>query len=441
MSKKILPFALLTAGLLILLYSVYKDFGVGRIYSCDLRNRVVGARLIHDGRLPYFYKWKKEDGIRYYDPKNFDDLRISNITASPLFLELLQPLSELPQWRINWWWCGIQYVMLLVMVGIAVSLAETDRGKLTVLVFGFSFLLTEGWRMNIQNGQNYLCIPLLTMMIYFLLVKRKNAWQALLAGTMLVMLVLIRPNALIIFIPFIFLLKNFSRSWLLVFFIPMLLATGWILGDRRERVLWQDYRDGLTEQVKAHQGLHPVIQQNEPSPGFNEWEGIKNEDWRYFNISNPLHLHGETGNFFNLVNMAFHWKIPVKVLAISCLVIILSITGAYYFRNRGNGNFDLAQTALLGYTLYMISDLFSPVFRNTYYFVQFLFPLLLVAGINRPAMKWVHGLLFTGILLNISRIPFITMQHTIGEYLMVAVLIFMVLSNKMIRPCPGKASV
>ena len=51
----------------LLTHSIYRDIQLEKQYPSDLRNRVVGARLQKDGKDPYFYKWKKEDGFRYID--------------------------------------------------------------------------------------------------------------------------------------------------------------------------------------------------------------------------------------------------------------------------------------------------------------------------------------------------------------------------------------
>ena len=55
------------AALTALGLALYRDLTIGPVYTIDLRNRVVGARLMHDGISPYYYKWKTGDPIRYYD--------------------------------------------------------------------------------------------------------------------------------------------------------------------------------------------------------------------------------------------------------------------------------------------------------------------------------------------------------------------------------------
>ena len=436
MSKKVLEIIILSTGIMVLAHSAYFDFRNAKINSSDLRNRVVGSRLINDGISPYFYKWKSTDPIRYYDPENFDHLKVSNMTATPFFHQLIHPLAEMPQWKISRWWCAIQYLLFFAMVGMALILSYTNRQKGMVLIFSILFLLTDAWKMNVSNGQCYLFFPFLAMLIYFILQKGRSMIWAPVAGLLSIVLVLTRPNALIFFIPFVFLLKNYGRRWLLSFFVPILLLAGWTLGDRGERFFWQDYVKSLGEQIKFHQQLDPVTQENERDPELSEWEGIFKDNYVYYHMmSSPIKLYPENGNFFYLVNIIFHRKIPVKVFLTTLLVIIMLLTGIYYFLNRyhslnlESGSYDLARTALFGFGLFMISDLFSPIFRTQYYTVQVFFPLLLAASIYQPSFKLVYRLLLGGILLNISHIPFIKMEHTIGEYLIIGVIILFSLTR------------
>src|SRR5579863_4030213 len=95
------------ACLALLAFALYRDSLCPRGLSEDLRNRIVGARIIRDGQSPYFYKWRPADGIRYYDHQNFDSNKVSNITATPFFHQLITPMAEMPQWKIAWWWSGI----------------------------------------------------------------------------------------------------------------------------------------------------------------------------------------------------------------------------------------------------------------------------------------------------------------------------------------------
>jgi hypothetical protein len=73
--------------------------------------------------------------------------------------------------------------------------------------------------------------------------------------------------------------------------------------------------------------------------------------------------------------------------------------------------------------------------------VQWLFPLLIAATVYNPAHKWLYGGLLAGLLLNILNTDFIKMEHTIGEYLILVILLYMSLTKGLYnipRPDPLK---
>ena len=115
-------FSLLTTGSVC--WCIYRDIQIEKEYTGDLRNRIVGARLQKDGHPPYFYKWKNTENLRYYDPQNFDALKVSNITATPFFHQLLYPLADLEQRTISKIWLSVEYLMLFIMTAIEIGRAS-----------------------------------------------------------------------------------------------------------------------------------------------------------------------------------------------------------------------------------------------------------------------------------------------------------------------------
>ncbi|HVW58584.1 MAG TPA: glycosyltransferase family 87 protein, partial [Puia sp.] len=375
MAYKIGRILFFCAALTTLGVALYRDFTIGPVYTIDLRNRVVGARLMHDGISPYYYKWKTGDPIRYYDPFNFSDYKVSRMTASPFFHLLMEPLAELPQWKIQYWWIAIHYLLLLTMVYFSLALAHTRKGKITVLVFALLFLHTDAWKFSILSGQNYLVKPFLAMCVYFVLVRMpKTVVWAAVAGAFSIIFVLVRPNALIFFLPAFFLLRDFGRARLIAFFIPVLLLTGWTLADSWQRSLWKDYYVNIGEQEKIHHRLHPAVQVNDPDPGYLDWEGMHGPRINPFEYDLPMHIHTEMGNVFWLVFVIFKWDMPIPFLLSALAVVLVILMTLYYLNARRFQSirpvvFDPATTLIFGYCLYMIADLFSPITRNQYYTV------------------------------------------------------------------------
>src|ERR1700722_10451753 len=144
--------------LALLTHSIYRDVQLEKQYTVDLRNRVVGARLQKDGKLPYNYKYQQADGLRYFDFQNLnnDTSGISNITASPFFHELLFPICNLQEAAISKIWLWLQYFLLSCMIFLFSTLTHFAKEKLLILNLGIIFTATEAWKSLIKCGQLYL---------------------------------------------------------------------------------------------------------------------------------------------------------------------------------------------------------------------------------------------------------------------------------------------
>src|SRR5215467_8884399 len=97
-------------------FSLYNYIAeVKHIYLIDLRNRVIGARLIHENKSPYYYKWQPSDPITLYDPNDFCNIKNNMITAPPSILLLLEPLAQLDFTTICYVWMVITYIFFLLI--------------------------------------------------------------------------------------------------------------------------------------------------------------------------------------------------------------------------------------------------------------------------------------------------------------------------------------
>jgi hypothetical protein len=96
------------------------------------------------------------------------------------------------------------------------------------------------------------------------------------------------------------------------------------------------------------------------------------------------------------------------------LITLLSLLASFYYVHTKNKR-NLLQVLIFAFTLYMIVEIFSPVYRHQYNAVQW-FPLILSALLIPAARRNpVLLLLALGLLLNIVNINWIPMRHTLGE--------------------------
>ena len=390
---------------LVLWYALTRDIRYTGEYMGDLRNRVVGARIIEDGGSPYFYKWRPGDPVRYYDPQAFDIYTPSISTSTPFLHRLLIPLADWPESKIMRIWMGVLWLLLAGMVGYAYWLARKDAARWMVGAVALLFLLTNAWALHAKYGQTYLLIPALAMLVFAL-----RRWP-LAAGLVAAALVMVRPNAVLFLLPFVF-TREFKWGWVL----PGVVMLGWLLLSPHERGLWGDYAAMLREQVKIHQDLGPATRPAVADPGLRDWEGLDMDTVRARITRDPVRIYSENGNVFVLYRELLGRRMPVALLGVLELLAIGLVVGSLLFARRRYGELEPAQLAIVGFCLYMISDLFSPIYRHQYYTVQWIMPLLVAASLYRGRNRGLYGLLLGCLVLNILHLSFLRMGNTIGEY-------------------------
>jgi len=399
----------------------------------DLRNRVVGARMQKDGLSPYFFEWSIKDSARYYDKNNMYGVGVSNMTASPFFHTLLYPIADINQRSFSYIWLGLEYVFILLTGLLGYLLAKNIAQKIAVLGAFTLFLFTTAWEMHIAMGQIYILIPLLTIIIYYCLTRRNKLPAAFMAGLASIVLVLIRPNSVIFFIPLLFLAASYNRKYLLTFIIPILLLPAVYFSFENNRTYWKDYAKAIKATIKVHQ-TSPVVAKklagaNAPKQLVRNYEG-----WDFAQIEQQTKdikpdLHSENGNVYIIYYHLFKRMLPLAWLNLLSLLSVGTLLTFFFLYRKKFNLLTLPNAALFGYCLYMVVDLFSPVCRHQYYTVEWLFPILLAASLYKPANKWLYAGLLLGLLLNVINTSFIKMEHTIGEYLLLLVLLVLCLTR------------
>jgi hypothetical protein len=409
-----------------------RSLSVERLGTGDLRNRVVGARMQKDGLSPYFFEWAVGDTARYYDVHNMKYIGVANITASPFFHTLLYPIADLNQRTISYIWFGLEYVFILLTGLFGYLLAKNNWQKIAVLGVLTLFLITEAWIVHISQGQIYILVPLLTTIIYYCLTKPHKLLAAFTAGLVSIALVLIRPNSGIFFAPLLFLVGSYSRKYLLTFIIPILLLPAVYFSFENNRAYWKDYAKAIKVTIKTHQ-LNPLDAKQIPPSPFKPI--IRNyEGWDFALTAQQeksIKLYSEHGNVYIIYYNLFRRMPSTAWLNLLSILSVVTLLTFFYKYRKKYGLITLPNAVLFGYCLYMVTDLFSPVCRHQYYTVQWLFPLILAASVYKPANKWFYAGLLLGLLLNVINTPIIKMEHTIGEYVFLLVLLALCLTKKL----------
>jgi Glycosyltransferase family 87 len=411
--------------LFILVHSIIRDVYLEKQYTGDLRNRIVGARLQKDGRLPYFYYWQAKDGTRYFDPNNSNQssATVSPITASPFFHQLLYPICDLDQRTLSEIWFVIQYLLLFAMIWLACRMTHEANIRWLICNTGVLFTMTEAWKSNIENGQIYLFYTFLTLCIISCILNKKRVWS-MVAALIMAVWILNRPIGIIAMLPILLLYKQ-QRLFLFTAMTSLLLYVIFVLSSPFEKTLWLNYMEGIRMQVKFHQEADPKASlAPRLLPENRQLEGIDFNVVDQNMMEHPITVYSENGNFFVLYRTLTHHKISLGWLNFTLLFTIVALMGFYYYAYKKNKGSPL-QVLIFAFTLYMIIEIFSPVYRHQYNTVQW-FPLVL-AALGIP-MKWKNPgllLLALGLLLNIVNVGWIPMRHTLGELAWLAALLYL----------------
>jgi hypothetical protein len=412
----------------VIFHSVQRDIKLERHYPFDLRNRVVGARLQKDGKLPYSYAWTPSDGPRYYDRANKNNgSDPSNITASPFFHQLLTPIIEWPMRTISIFWFIMEYVFLGGIIAMVCLMARQPALKWLVINVGIIFTLTETWKNLIAAGQLYLFEGFLICLICFALVRNKKT-SILFAGTLAAFFVLTRPIGIVLFIPFLF---NYKKNLLFLStaFITLGLYGVMVMNSSYQRNLYRDYVKNMKIQVLIHQGLYTEAAPSQyylKNP-FSVLEGFDFRKSDELEKGDHIIVHHESPNLFVVYTVLTHSKIPLTVLNLTSAGVIILLSILFYLRNRSHPANEL-QIILFGFALYMIVEIFNPVYRHEYNIVQW-FPLVLTGLLVNKSWKSPENILiFLGLLLSIGNIAWIPMRHTVGEICWLTAILFITLS-------------
>ncbi len=90
--------------------------------AVDLRNRVVGTRLLLEDEDPYFFKWQQDTPEELVDARDFySNFPMSRLTVPPSILVLHAPFTSIPYKTQQILWAFIQWLLLLLSIFLLVD--------------------------------------------------------------------------------------------------------------------------------------------------------------------------------------------------------------------------------------------------------------------------------------------------------------------------------
>lgn len=133
----------------------------------DLRNRIVGARLLSAGLDPYYFQWTPEHSEALLDPLHKPASPITRTSVPPSVLVLLAPIASLHYGTIRLLWLALEWAALLLSLGLLATRAPSRDKAIVVWIIGLAFVSgSYAWHSHTEVGQTYILYVLLLAIAY-----------------------------------------------------------------------------------------------------------------------------------------------------------------------------------------------------------------------------------------------------------------------------------
>ncbi len=335
----------------------------------DLRNRVVGSRLIKAGYDPYFFKWNNSFSDFFLDSRDHPNIPVSRVTVPPTVLQLHSFFSELPYKIQRYLWMFIQWLLLIFSIYFF-SKSEKNLIK-TKLIWITSLFFMAGsyvFRLHVERGQIYILFIFLFSIAYYIYQDKKK-FSSILSGIIIGYTTALRPPMCLIGVPFLLYKKwRFIVGQIIGFIIGIL--TSFIFVNFK---IWKSYFTAMDIHEKVHLGILKMSAERYPY--------INIEDTRdlWMGAQLPISDSSIQGIFFNFFNI----RIPSNFLIIG-LIICLIVFIALLLRLKIKA-VNIKVLFFYGSLMVLISEFFIPAARFSYNNVIWLIPLSLII-INSEAI-------------------------------------------------------
>lgn len=280
------------------------------------------------------------------------------------------------------------------------------------------------WRFHVNSGQIYIVYIFLLSVAWFLL-NRPSRFNYIASGFLAGITASFRPSFILLFIPFLICQRYvFLLGGILGLLFSLSLSYA-VVGS----LIWNKYilaMLGMTGFINFD--TYPALKDRiVPNPDIVYPQIVEGFDSL---VRNPLEYYLNNTSLFDVLN-AIGLSNKREILVVS-FVFTLTILILYFIRYTWK-NKDINSLFLFGVSICLIGDFFIPVGRYSYYDVQMILPLLIIASsantINLINNKLIAFLLL-GLLLSIGcffwipRFLFFS-SFLIAFYLTIALLIFL----------------
>jgi hypothetical protein len=228
---------LLRVALCVVLCVAVRTYVDNRTYSGDdLRNRVVGARVMLAGYDPYTFFWMPGMPEELLDPVH--EPKAHRLTISPPTLLFYAIGAPLPFKTLRFISFILEWLaMIASLVLLARSLPEQRQRVVFLLGATLFVLATDIWRLHLERGQVY--VFQLLALSAAIAWSRRGQVDSIAAGIALGVLALMRPNLLVI-APALLLIRQWRSSGAMLATVGVGIAVAFLMLPTSS---WQSYLD------------------------------------------------------------------------------------------------------------------------------------------------------------------------------------------------------
>jgi hypothetical protein len=355
----IILFLIIQLSLLTIILSFYYSKNSG---GTDLRNRIVGARLIGKGYSPYFHKWQPSDGEFLLDPNDSPTRLANGNTVTPAVFYISYPLINLPYPRIRLFWTIIQHIAALLLISLMLKRYEGSSRLIPAAIVILGVFTSNYWLFHVERGQMSIFYALLFAIMYYLFTSKRKYGEYL-SGMIGGLFVLLRPFAAVVFIGF--LIKG-KTKWLFGFITGAII--GLILFVAPNFHLWDEYFKVINEYGNECQNKGHTIQ-NAPvyiRPTVIEGASNLKKIQSFDTVVLPA-LNGY------IRKLGIDYTFFLSVFTCGTILLIISV-GFYRLKNRSSP----VDLFLFSFLCYIIVQLFTLNWRGPYIVLEWSFPLFLI---------------------------------------------------------------
>ncbi|WP_157867394.1 glycosyltransferase 87 family protein [Gloeothece citriformis] len=365
---KFVKFLLITAGVITFFAFLIDLKNTLTYWGSDLRNRIVGARLLIEGMNPYFFQWHQGISEKLLDPQDSLKSITTRVSVTPTVLTIHSMIAGLSFLNQKLIWLLVQWGAFLSTVLIFYKTNSKFIKKILILIIGWFFANSFFWRYHVNAGQMYVIYVFLVSLALFVL-HQNFKYHENLSGFILGLTMSLRPPFILFFIPFLI-----YRKWKLLFSV----ITGLLFGVLIPFVfmnfsIWKSYFfavTGMTQVINPSSSM-PSTNNAIPQTAINYPKIIEGMNFRLI----PKHWGFPDSSLQNLLTM-LNIDIPSKLLIISAVFMILLLS--FLFFVKWIKIFSINRVFLAVMVLYLISEFLIPIPRYAYYDIQWILPLFII---------------------------------------------------------------